>query len=115
LDVILEPGKGAVMKKIRSKKNNYWQPLVNLADAILVCSHFGEAIRPAQVSSCKNAGCNSLPEAYDYLAAHITCLNVLASRSGEKHLDAQVPFLQATFLQNALGYIREPFQSLQSR
>jgi len=84
MDIISEPGKGAVMKKVKIKKSRNWLALANLVDAVMFCSDFGEAMTPAECSSRKNSFCNSLSSGSDYLAAHVSCLRELVNRYGQQ-------------------------------
>ncbi|KAF2179740.1 hypothetical protein K469DRAFT_798170 [Zopfia rhizophila CBS 207.26] len=109
MDVVLEPGKGAVMKKTKIKKSGNWLALANLADAIIFCSDLGEAMAPADVSSRKNSCCNSLPLGNDYLAAHVSCLDELANRSGRQQLAAHLSSRIVLSQRNSWNISGDPF------
>ncbi|KAF1957721.1 hypothetical protein CC80DRAFT_410122, partial [Byssothecium circinans] len=83
LDVVTEPGRGAVMKKIKLGRCGNWIPIANIVDAILVCSDLGQAIVPTS-SAPPHASCpicSFAPTGRDYLVAHLSCLESLTHRS----------------------------------
>lgn len=87
MDVVTEPGKGSVMKKINILSNaraSNWGKIANLVDSVIVCSDLGPAIAPVETGRRKSAICNSLPCGFDFLAAHVSCVAHLAKRSGEQ-------------------------------
>ncbi|PVH97252.1 hypothetical protein DM02DRAFT_533559 [Periconia macrospinosa] len=83
MDVVTEPGRGSCMKKldVLSLAKN-WLEIVNVVDAVVVCSDLGEAIIAVEGNGRKSTSCNMLPKNLDYLAATLPCLARLAEREG---------------------------------
>ncbi|KAI3319500.1 hypothetical protein HD806DRAFT_525486 [Xylariaceae sp. AK1471] len=92
MDVVSSPGRGTCMKSFHiSSPGRNWLDLVNVVDAVVVCSNIGAVITAipsnsgtAPVSLRNNPICNGLPEGLDYLAATVPCLNRLVGRQGSK-------------------------------
>ena len=85
MDVIIEPGKGSVMKKISllgDGRSSNWARLANIVDSVIVCSDIGSAIMPVESAQRRSALCNCLPCGFDFLAAHISCIAQLTKRAG---------------------------------
>ena len=85
MDVVTTPGRGACMKSldIQSQGRN-WLDVMNVVDAVVVCSDLGEAITAVKGRCRKSPACNSLPKSLDYLAATLPCLVRLVERKGEE-------------------------------
>ncbi|KAF2452247.1 hypothetical protein BDY21DRAFT_295039, partial [Lineolata rhizophorae] len=91
MDLIMEPGRGCLMKELKIKTSQTWLALANLADAVIICSELGEAITPAPNGSRGNAKCGILPRGQDYFAAHLSCLDRLRSRAGKQPVTLNKP------------------------
>ncbi|KAF1968166.1 hypothetical protein BU23DRAFT_656545 [Bimuria novae-zelandiae CBS 107.79] len=104
IDVVMEPGRGTVMKKLKLGRCSSWLSLANFADAILLCSDLGPAIAPtdARLRNCPT--CSFLPAGRDYLAAHISCLDVLAHRSNARVSSAPQIVLPGNYTWTLGGY-----------
>jgi hypothetical protein len=83
MDVVTEPGRGTCMKelKVLSLGKN-WLEIVNVVDAVVVCSELGDVITAVKGNGRKSTSCNMLPKDLDYLAATLPCLARLAKREG---------------------------------
>ncbi|OAP65508.1 hypothetical protein AYL99_01480 [Fonsecaea erecta] len=83
LDVVTSPGRGSCMKKLElDAAGKAWLDIVNVVDAVVVCSDLGEAITPAEGSGRESPSCNAVPKNRDYLAATLPCLTRLIERKG---------------------------------
>jgi hypothetical protein len=83
MDVVTEPGRGTCMKKLDLLSlGKNWLEIVNVVDAVVVCSELGEAITAVEGNGRKSTSCNMLPKHLDYLAAILPCLARLAEREG---------------------------------
>ncbi|KIY03252.1 uncharacterized protein Z520_01719 [Fonsecaea multimorphosa CBS 102226] len=83
LDVVTSPGRGSCMKKLELESaGKAWLDIVNVVDAVVVCSELGEAITPVEDSGRSSPSCNVVPKDRDYLAATLPCLSRLIERKG---------------------------------
>ena len=82
-DIVGEPGKGGFMKKLSIKaEGKNWIGLLNEVDAVVVCAGIGQVIAPADDQARKCLKCNAPPSGHDYLAAPLSCLELLVQRKG---------------------------------
>ena len=75
------------MKKITilaDGRDSHWVKIANLVDSVIVCSHLGPAIMPAETGPRRSIQCNFLPCGLDWLAAHITSVGHLTKRCGRQ-------------------------------
>lgn len=80
LDILTESGKGSCMKQMSiGATGRDLLPIARLADAIVIGAGFGDVIGPVK-KDYKSRPCNTVPQGFDYLTAHISCLNRLLSR-----------------------------------
>ncbi|KAF1935334.1 hypothetical protein EJ02DRAFT_361733 [Clathrospora elynae] len=91
MDLIMEPGRGGLMKELKIKKSQSWLALANLADAVIICSELGDAIAPAYGCCRTNTQCKTVPCGKDYLTAHLSCLDRFRSRAGKQSLSLNEP------------------------
>jgi hypothetical protein len=88
MDIVREPGKGGFMKKLSVKaEGKNWIDIINEVDAVVVCSGIGQVIAPADDKDRKCPKCNVPPPGHDYLAAPLSCLELLVQRKGGRMED----------------------------
>ena len=93
MDVVTEPGKGSVMKKItisRDAQTANWRRLANLVDSVIVCSDIGDVIMPVESAQRRSPLCNCLPSGFDFLAAHVSCVAQLTKRAGHELVSTNI-------------------------
>lgn len=90
MDVVTAPGRGTCMKQVSIlSMGSHWLDLVNVVDAVVVCSDLGEVVTAvaATTNGRKNIKCNHVPKEQDFLAATLPCLaRVIERRGGELSL-----------------------------
>ena len=85
MDIVREPGKGGFMKTLSVKaEGKNWIDIINEVDAVVVCSGIGQVIAPAENQGRNCPSCNAPPPGHDYLAAPLSCLELLVQRKGGK-------------------------------
>lgn len=88
MDIVREPGKGGFMKTLSVKvEGKNWIDIINEVDAVVVCSGVGQVIAPANDEDRKCPKCNVPPPGHDYLAAPLSCLELLVQRKGGRMED----------------------------
>lgn len=88
MDIVREPGKGGFMKTLSVKaEGENWIDIINEVDAVVVCSGIGQVIAPADDEDRKCPKCNVPPPGHDYLAAPLSCLELLVQRKGGRMED----------------------------
>lgn len=74
------PGLGTSLRLVQDFRLLAWVRMAALADAVLICSGLGEAIRPVTVDGNQECKCYELPRDQYLLAAHMKCLQVILER-----------------------------------
>lgn len=85
MDVVTEPGKGGMMKKITllsQARNSHWLKIANDVDLVILCAGLGNAIQAVPSAARKKEMCNFLPTGLDLLAVHLSCMRQLTKRHG---------------------------------
>lgn len=103
MDVVTAPDRGACMKTLElSSAGQAWFPIVNAADAVVICANIGEVITPAASAMPRRSGkCDNLREGSDYLAVTVLCLNRIARRRG-----SELPLAPPTSLVSSNGAVQ---------
>jgi hypothetical protein len=83
MDIVRELGKGGFMKTLSVKaEGKNWIDIINEVDAVVVCSGIGQVIAPADDQGRNCPKCKAPPPGHDYLAAPLSCLELLVQRKG---------------------------------
>ncbi|KAL2155496.1 hypothetical protein VTH82DRAFT_238 [Thermothelomyces myriococcoides] len=80
--ILVRPDKGAPLSILQSPAPLSWARVATLADAAMICSDLGPAIRPARTICRSDCPCNNLPHGGYLLAAHMWALARVVSRYG---------------------------------
>jgi hypothetical protein len=79
MDMVTQPSRGSCMKEIKLQPaGRNWFDFADAVDAVVVCKTVGNVI----TSTSGPTQCSTLPEGYDYLAAPISILEILAKGQG---------------------------------
>jgi hypothetical protein len=97
MDLVIKPGAGSDLAEVKMPSPaEAWLNLVELVDAILVCSKLGQALKPVPEVPLPATPCDciDLPTQSFYLAAHLWCLETLLERRNR-----HVSLLQTTVVE----------------
>ncbi|KAE9367218.1 hypothetical protein N431DRAFT_429912 [Stipitochalara longipes BDJ] len=115
MDLVIKPGTGSDLVEVKmSSPADAWLNLVELVDAILVCSKLGQALKPVPEVPLPTTPCDcmNLPTQSLYLAAHLWCLEKLLERR-----NCHVSYLQTAVVEikkdRVWGLSGQPFRQCQ--
>lgn len=80
LGLLDRPDTGTPLSEIQDPLLLAWVRMAALADAVLICSDLGAAIRPVAVGNDQTCECYELPHNRYFLAAHMECLKDILER-----------------------------------
>jgi len=82
---------------------------VEVADAIVICAELGETVKPAGAHNQPGLDCVSLPCGFDYLAAPLHCLRVIAHCEGDDLRNSQNGIVKTAYARS-WAMQGDPFQ-----
>lgn len=86
MSVVDPPSNGSALRRLDvsgfDSQVSSWRSIVKHVDVIGVCKELGQAIQAGPQTGIICEDCCTLPVAHFYMAAHVSCLAVLAERAG---------------------------------